>query len=109
MDVAYFPVANAGAIEKGTCRPFEIAGLRVIVAHLADGFYAVENRCSHAGNPLDPGHIYKGAQIACPRHGARFDLKTGAAKSAPAFRGLAVFPVRLSDGQIAVGLPTQGR
>jgi nitrite reductase/ring-hydroxylating ferredoxin subunit len=56
-------------------------------------------------SPLLTGKIYHGRQIACPIHGARFDLKTGAAKSPPAFTSLMVFPVRVADGRIEVGIP----
>jgi len=108
MKTDYFPVANSEDIPVGSCKSFDLGGdssrLRVIVAHLADGFHAVENRCSHLDSLLDTSRIYKGRQIACPTHCARFDLKTGAAKSAPAFRSLAVFPVRVRDGRIEVAL-----
>jgi 3-phenylpropionate/trans-cinnamate dioxygenase ferredoxin subunit len=98
----FVPVADAADIPAGACRSFQIGGSPVIVAHLADGFHAVLDRCSHADSPLDPSRIYKGGQIACPVHGARFDLRTGAARSAPAFRGLAVFPVRVAAGRIEI-------
>jgi 3-phenylpropionate/trans-cinnamate dioxygenase ferredoxin subunit len=101
----YTPVATSDDLPVGTCKPFLINGIRVIVAHLADGYHAVENRCSHANSPLITSKIYRGDQIACPIHGARFDLKTGAAKSPPAFTGLMTFPVRLANGRIEVAMP----
>lgn len=105
MTSQFVPAANLEDIPKGTCKAVTINGIRVVVAHLADGFHAVENRCSHANSPLLTSKIYSGRQIACPIHGARFDLKTGAAKSPPAFTSLMVFPVRVTDGQVEVGLP----
>ena len=57
-----------------------------------DGYDAVENRCSHANSPLITAKIYRGDQVACPIHGARFDLKTGAViRTFP--RGVAALPV----------------
>jgi 3-phenylpropionate/trans-cinnamate dioxygenase ferredoxin subunit len=105
MAAEFTDVGALDDIPKGTCKALNVGGIRVVVAHLADGFYAVENRCSHADSPLLTGKIYHGRQIACPIHGARFDLKTGAAKSPPAFTGLMMFPVRIMDGRIAVAVP----
>ncbi len=104
MDNGYVSLAAAADIAPGSCKSFAITGLKLIIAHLADGFYAVEDRCSHAGSPLDTSRIYKGSQIVCPLHGARFDMRTGAAKTVPAFRALKVFPVRVSGGIIEVDL-----
>jgi 3-phenylpropionate/trans-cinnamate dioxygenase ferredoxin component len=101
----FIPIAASEDLPIGTCKPFNVDGARVIVAHLADGYYAVENRCSHANSPLITSKIHRGDQIACPIHGARFDLKTGAAKSPPAFTGLMTFPVRVENGQIEVAVP----
>ncbi len=101
----YLSVAPVEDVPAATCKSIEIEGRRVIVAHLGDGFHAVEDRCSHAASRLDCSRLYHGALIACPMHGARFDLRTGAAKSAPAIFPLTVFPVRIADGRIEVGLP----
>lgn len=105
MNHDYIPVAGTDDLPVGTCKPFTVNGIKVVVAHLTGGFYAVENRCSHANSPLITSKIYRGDQIACPIHGARFDLKSGAAKSPPAFTSLTTFPVRLADGRIEIALP----
>ena len=105
MTTQFTAAASFEDIPQGTCKALTINGIRVVVAHLADGFHAVENRCSHANSPLLTNKIYSGRQISCPIHGARFDLKTGAAKSPPAFTSLMVFPVRVTDGQVEVGIP----
>jgi 3-phenylpropionate/trans-cinnamate dioxygenase ferredoxin subunit len=104
MGIKFFPVAEAKLVPIGSCGPFEIEGRQIVVAHFADGYYAIENRCSHAGSPLNAGDVYHGRQIACPLHGARFDIKTGAAKSPPAFRAIATFPTRITNGKIEIGL-----
>ena len=92
-------------IPHGACKPVEVNGRDLLIARLPDGFHAVENRCSHAASPLDPSRILKGGQILCPLHGARFDLRTGAAKTAPAFRPITVYPVRIADGWVEVAAP----
>jgi 3-phenylpropionate/trans-cinnamate dioxygenase ferredoxin subunit len=105
MEVEFSAVAAAGDIARDSCKPFQVQGLRIVVAHLADGWHAVENRCSHANSVLNTSKIYRGCQIACPVHGARFDLRTGAAKSPPAFTPLAVYPIRIRDGMVEVAAP----
>lgn len=105
MTTEYVTVAVSEDVPVGTCKAFSVGSNKIIVAHLPDGFYAVENCCSHANSPLLTNRIYRGNQIACPVHGARFDLKSGSAKSPPAFIGLDTYPVRNVDGQIVVGLP----
>ena len=105
MEIRFTKVADAESIPAGTCKPFDADGLAVIVAHLADGFHATENRCSHLNSRLMTREIYRGRQVACPIHGARFDLKTGEAKSPPAFRPIRIFKVRVIDGQVEVAVP----
>ena len=104
MQVEYTIVADATDIPLGSYKCLIIGGRSVLLAHLAGGFAAVENRCSHAGSAF-AGPILKGGQIACPVHGARFDLRTGVPKSAPAFLNIPVFPVRVENGKVAIAVP----
>ena len=105
MDVDYIVVASIDDIPLGRCKAVDVRGRSVVVAHLEDGFHAVENRCSHAASGLDTSRVLKGGQILCPLHGARFDLRTGAAKTAPAFRPIATYPCRVADGALEVAAP----
>jgi 3-phenylpropionate/trans-cinnamate dioxygenase ferredoxin subunit len=105
MTADFTPVTSVDDLPVGTCKAFVVHGMRVMVAHLADGYHALENRCSHANSPLITSKIYRGDQVACPVHGARFDLKTGAAKSPPAFTSLEKFSVRVASGRIEVSVP----
>ena len=73
----------------------------LLLANVAGEFYAVENICSHDGGKLSGGEI-SAAEITCPRHGARFDLKTGAVLSPPAFEDIATYPVRVVDNMLQV-------
>ena len=50
-------------------------------------FIAIDNICTHDGGNLGEGNVVKG-QIQCPRHGARFDLKTGQVTRMPAVIGI---------------------
>lgn len=105
METQYTVIGHVDEIPPGTIKCIDVLGRALLVAHLDDGFYAIENRCSHAASQLDGTRILKGGQVLCPLHGARFDLRTGAAKTAPAFRGIPVYPTRTVNGRVEVAVP----
>ena len=70
-----------------------------LVVRLEDSYYVIEDVCSHDGQPLTDGPIADCA-ITCPRHGARFDLKTGAALCMPATKPIRTFTVEVKDGAV---------
>jgi 3-phenylpropionate/trans-cinnamate dioxygenase ferredoxin subunit len=81
-----------------------IAGGRPVLICNSDGrIFAIENRCSHAEQPLDCGRVKRG-WIMCPAHGARFDLESGEPISGPTDRPVATFEVRVVDGRIEVAV-----
>ncbi|HWC30577.1 MAG TPA: Rieske 2Fe-2S domain-containing protein, partial [Dehalococcoidia bacterium] len=68
---------------------------------LDGAFFAVDNLCTHDNGPLGEGTLWNGT-IECPRHGARFDVKTGAVKALPAVRPVRTYPVRLDGDEVSV-------
>ena len=66
------------------------------IFRLEDGIYCTDNVCSHEYSPLAEGMIV-GADVYCPKHGSRFDIKTGAVKDFPATRPVKTFPVRVEE------------
>jgi 3-phenylpropionate/trans-cinnamate dioxygenase ferredoxin subunit len=86
---------------EGESRLIDVDGVRVAVFHLAEGFFAVEDVCTHDGGELTGGEL-NGHEITCPRHGARFDIRTGAVLAPPAYEDLAVLPTRVEDGWLQV-------
>lgn len=92
------PVAD---VPPGTKKAVELAGKSVLICHSNDRLFAVSNICSHALEKLDCGRMSRG-WIACPVHGARFELATGRAMNPPATRPIATFEVRVVDDWIEV-------
>jgi len=74
---------------------------RIAVLRQEGEVLAFEDVCTHDDGPLAEGDI-EGSSIVCPRHGAAFDLKTGAALRMPATEGIATFPVVIRDGLVEV-------
>jgi 3-phenylpropionate/trans-cinnamate dioxygenase ferredoxin component len=94
-------VAPLADFPAGTRRVLEVDGVRVALFHLEDGFFAIEDVCSHDGGELANGEL-AGCEIICPRHGARFNLKTGAVTHPPAYEPVAVLPVRVAGAWLEV-------
>jgi 3-phenylpropionate/trans-cinnamate dioxygenase ferredoxin component len=88
-------------LADGATRLVNVAGVAVLLCHDHGQVYAIENRCSHLEEPLACGKI-KWGWIACPAHGARFDLATGEPMNPPATEPIRTFPVRVVDGMIEV-------
>jgi 3-phenylpropionate/trans-cinnamate dioxygenase ferredoxin subunit len=101
MNGRWYDVGHSADFAPGTCQGIEVAGREIAVANVAGRFYAIDNVCTHDGEELASGPI-EGDQIICPRHGARFCLKTGAALTPPAYEPVQVHEVRVTDGRVAV-------
>ena len=73
----------------------------IAVAHAQGRFFAIEDVCTHDGAALTGGEI-EGTEIVCPRHGARFCLKTGDALTPPAYEPVRVFETKIESGRVWV-------
>jgi 3-phenylpropionate/trans-cinnamate dioxygenase ferredoxin subunit len=83
----------------------EVGERLVVLIHAAGHFYALDDICTHDGGPLSEGPIdAEEKSIACPRHGAKFDIRNGAALTMPATKPTQSHEVKVEDGQIFVRL-----
>lgn len=92
----WIEIATIEALPDGTYERFQFDDRDVLVFREGDHFYAIEDLCTHDGAELCGG-LYLDGEIECPRHGARFCIKTGQALSAPAYGSVATFPIRITD------------
>lgn len=98
-------IAGVHEIPAGGGKAFEVAGRRIAVFNVDGTFYAIDDECSHAKASLSEGWVDADAcQVACPRHGARFNLKTGAAESLPATRPVAAYAVEVRGDDVWIAL-----
>ncbi|GIW16853.1 MAG: non-heme iron oxygenase ferredoxin subunit [Tepidiforma sp.] len=95
---------RAEEVAPGTAKVVEAGGRRIAVCNTGEGYYAIDDLCTHDGGPLDQGRL-DGREIECPRHGARFDVTTGRALCLPAVRPVRTYPVRVADGVVEIDLP----
>jgi 3-phenylpropionate/trans-cinnamate dioxygenase ferredoxin subunit len=92
-------VAAENALAVGEHLVVDVEGVDVVIFKLEDGFYALEDVCTHDGAEIGSGTIV-GDEIVCPRHGARFCIKTGEVKCAPAYEDIQKFELKIEAGRI---------
>ncbi len=95
------PVAKVGDIPPGSTKKVLVDGVEVLLCNCEGAIYAVEDVCTHDGGPLDQGEL-EGCRIMCPRHGAMFDVKTGAVLTLPAVIPLPTYEVRIEGDDVYV-------
>jgi 3-phenylpropionate/trans-cinnamate dioxygenase ferredoxin subunit len=78
-----------------------VDGVPVLLCNVDGTLYAVEDVCTHDGNPLAGGDL-DGTRVMCPRHGALFDVTTGKALTLPAVSPLPTFPVQVDGDDVRV-------
>jgi anthranilate 1,2-dioxygenase ferredoxin component len=80
-----------------------VGGWYVLIARTDDGFFAINDRCTHQASLLSGGRIRRGA-VMCPLHGARFEVATGRCMGGT-YKDLRTFPLRTAAGMIEVAVP----
>jgi 3-phenylpropionate/trans-cinnamate dioxygenase ferredoxin subunit len=98
---------RAAAIELGTTQRVVVEGLAILLCNVGGNLYAIEDVCTHDGAPLDQGEL-DGRRITCPRHGAVFDVITGAVLALPAVLPVRTFVVRVTSGKVYIELLDRG-
>lgn len=97
-------ICRLADIATGATRPVVIDGERVLVCRVDESrLFAIEDACTHDDAPLDQA-VLEGCAIECPRHGARFDVTTGAVLRMPAASPLPTWPVRVTDGWVEIAM-----
>jgi 3-phenylpropionate/trans-cinnamate dioxygenase ferredoxin subunit len=101
--MAELEVCPEDQLPPGSVRIVDAGGRAVGVYNCGGALYAIEDRCSHDDGPLCEGDWEPDECVAvCPRHGARFDIRTGAALTLPAYIPVDTFPVRVREDGVVV-------
>ena len=104
MDGHWIDVAASDAVSGSTSLAVECDGRSVVIVRCGAELYAVENQCTHDGESLAGAEV-EDCQIICPRHGARFCLRTGAALTPPAYEPVRTYEVREHNGRVLLRQP----
>jgi 3-phenylpropionate/trans-cinnamate dioxygenase ferredoxin subunit len=100
----YKPVATLNEIPPGETLVVEVGDQEILLCHVADdGIYAIDNICTHDDGSLDGGEFFDHC-VECPRHGARFDVRTGAVLRMPAVTPVQSYPVKVVDNSVFIAV-----
>ena len=97
----WIDVAAVDSVADGENVIVDVDGTDIAVFKIDGQFYAIEDVCSHDGAEIASGEL-RGDEIVCPRHGAKFCVRTGEVKCAPAYENIDTFPVQIVDGRVQV-------
>ena len=99
--MAYVKVGKLADVAPGTARVYEVSDRFIAVCNVDGRLYAIDDVCTHDGGSLDQG-VLEGYEIECPRHGARFDVRSGEVTVEPAVIPVDTFHVRLVGDDIEI-------
>lgn len=97
----WIDVAPLSELPPGSRKIISTPYCEIAVFNLDGEFYAIEDVCTHDGGELATG-VCEGDQIICPRHGARFCIRNGAALTPPAYEAIDTFPVHVENNMVRV-------
>ena len=102
-DGTFVQVARAADVPKGGMLEISIGSRSIVLCHTRDGWFALDNVCTHAYAKLSEGRLRR-RKVICPLHGGSFDCRTGAAIGSPAVLPLGTYLVRVVGESVQVAL-----
>lgn len=117
----WFKAIPDNELQPGDRRVVRVGKRQVLLLHHQGEIFAVDNACPHLGFPLQMGRVDDECALHCPWHRSAFDLRTGDVKtwspwppgvgrvlgSLSREKTLPVYPVRVEDGSIWIGMEEQ--
>ncbi|MBI1795867.1 MAG: non-heme iron oxygenase ferredoxin subunit [Candidatus Eisenbacteria bacterium] len=97
----FVTVATVGEIPDGGVKVARLDDREIAIFHVAGRYYAMDDVCTHDGGPLAEG-VLEDHVIECPRHGARFDVRTGVVLAMPATAPVPIYSVRIEGDAVQV-------
>ncbi len=102
----FIKVAKTSDVPDPGKQLLEVDDRLVVLFHVGGEFFCLDDVCTHDGGPLGEGALHD-HQIACPRHGARFDVRTGRAMSMPATEATTAHEVRVEGDDVLLKISDQ--
>jgi 3-phenylpropionate/trans-cinnamate dioxygenase ferredoxin subunit len=97
----WLEVVSVDEFAPGTRRVVDVDDVTVAIFNIRGEYFAIKDMCPHDGGELAIGEL-DGEVIICPRHGARFSIRTGAVLSPPAYEDVRTYLVRVVDGKVQI-------
>jgi 3-phenylpropionate/trans-cinnamate dioxygenase ferredoxin subunit len=99
----FIKVARVSELASPGKRVIDLDDRLVVLVRIGDQFYCIDDVCTHDGGPLGEGQM-TGHSLACPRHGAQFDVRSGKALTMPATVDTVAHEVKVVDGDVYIRL-----
>lgn len=99
----FVPVAKLSELAETGKKLLELDDRLLVLVQVGGKYFCVEDVCTHDGGPLGEGRL-DGFDLICPRHGARFDVRDGRAKTMPATERTGSYAVKVEGETIYVAL-----
>ncbi|MGC3968375.1 MAG: iron-sulfur cluster assembly protein [Pirellulales bacterium] len=103
MSGTYVKAARADEVPAGGRLVVEVDERLIVLFNVHGQFYAIDDVCTHDDGPLSEGELHDYA-VACPRHGAKFDIRSGAALTMPATRATGAYDVKVENGDVLIAI-----
>ena len=100
---SFVKVASCSELPVGGKKLVEVDGRAIAVFNVNGAYHAIDDVCTHDGGPLAEGELM-GCEIQCPRHGARFDVRTGRPLCMPAIEPVAVHSTEVRGEDVYVAI-----
>ncbi|MGH8317164.1 MAG: Rieske (2Fe-2S) protein [Steroidobacteraceae bacterium] len=100
---AFVRVARITDVPRGGMLEINVGARSIVLCHTREGWFAVDNVCTHAYSKLSEGRLRK-TRLICPLHGGAFDCRTGAAIGSPAVAPLRSYVVRVIGDDVELAL-----
>ena len=97
----FIKVATTAELADQQAKLVELEGQKIALFRVDGAFYALSDTCTHRGGPLSEGEL-EGAEVTCPWHGAKFDIRTGAVVGPPAPQAVKSYPVRVTGADVEI-------
>jgi nitrite reductase/ring-hydroxylating ferredoxin subunit len=99
----WFPVIDLAELTDGKATRVEAFDIAVLLLKNGDSMYAIANRCTHQGAPLDRGPVKLGdATVTCQAHGSVFSLEDGRVRRGPATQPVQAFDARVNGASVEI-------
>lgn len=102
--VDFVEIGSLDQLPNGERLFVEVDDKAIVVFNIAGQLFAIGDVCSHDEGPLGDGEVID-YEVGCPRHGARFDVRSGKAIQLPAVADIPAYPVRIREGKVEIGIP----
>lgn len=103
-NVDYLEIAPVSELPNGERMFVDVGDIPIVIFNIGGQLFAIGDVCTHDDGPLGDGDV-EGFNVTCPRHGAKFDIRTGKVTSMPAVEDIPAYPVQIRDGTIFLGVP----